>query len=130
MARAGARPAARAAARPATAAAAAAALAPPPPQQQQVLTTIPAGVHPGMRFHVSCFNQLFEVTVPQGYRPGMQLQVAVPAQLPQCAFPTYYLRYLDAVQFLSLNVAANAEVEVNAAGTDVDKALTTKAAKP
>ena len=43
-------------------------------------------------------------------RRGMPTQV--PAQLPQCAFPKYYLRYLDAVQFFSLNMAANAEPRV------------------
>ena len=54
-------------------------LAPPPqPQHREVLTTIPANVRPGMKFHVAVFNQLFEVQVPPGYGPGMQLQVSVP----------------------------------------------------
>ena len=38
-----------------------------------------------------------------------QIAIGVPAQLPAVALPTTYLRYLDAVQFLSLNAAANAE---------------------
>ena len=35
-----------------------------------------------------------------------QIAIGVPAQLPAVALPTSYLRYLDAVQWLSLNVRA------------------------
>ena len=37
------------------------------------------------------------------------MSTQVPAQLPAVAMPTSYLHYLDAVQFLSLNAASNAE---------------------